>query len=269
MKKNPGKWLPLWCMAMGLILLCARSVVAAGDAADYRIGPGDVIKVNVFGHPDLGNELRVSQAGFISFPLIGEVKVAGLATGEAERQIAGRLESGGFLRQPQISVLVSQFESQKIAVMGQVIKPGQYPLERSSRVLEFLAAAGGVDNATAGDQAVLLRRDGQRVPVDLHLLFEGDAAQNFALDAGDTIYVPRAPQFYIYGEVQKPGVYRLERNMTVSQAITAGGGLTVRGTERRPLVKRRGDDGKERELVVGGSDLLQRDDVLYIKESWF
>jgi polysaccharide biosynthesis/export protein len=248
-------------------LVLAGAAYAVDD--DYRIGPGDVIKVTVFGHQDLTSELRVSQAGFISFPLIGEVKVAERSTNAVESLLQAKLEAGGFIRAAQVNVLVMQFESQKVSVLGQINKPGQYPLDRASRVVDLLAAAGGVDNATAGDNAMLLRKDGSRVPIDLHLLFEGDPAQNAPLGAGDTIFVPKAPMFYVYGEVQRPGVYKLERNMTVSQAITAGGGLTARGTERRPVVKRRDSEGNEKEFVVKGSDLLHQDDVLYVKESWF
>jgi polysaccharide biosynthesis/export protein len=264
--KNSHIFLPL---LFALLLGAAPWAVAAGIDTDYRVGAGDVIKVTVFGHPDLTSELRVSEAGSISFPLIGEVKISGMSTSAVESQIANRLEFGGFIRQPQVNVMVLQFESQKVSVMGQIHKPGQYPLARASKVLDLLAEAGGVDNATAGDQATLLRKDGTRIPIDLHALFDGDPGQNVPLGAGDTIYVPKAPQFYVYGEVQRPGVYRLERNMTVSQGITAGGGLTVRGTERKPVVKRRNGDGTEKEVVVKGSDLLQTDDVLYIRESWF
>jgi polysaccharide export outer membrane protein len=262
-----GMWLRGAQLLLGIVLLLAHAGAMA--AGEYRIGPGDVIKINVFGHPDLASEVRVGQQGDITFPLIGEVKVGELSTADAERLIATRLESGGFLRQPQVNILVMQFESQKVSVMGQINKPGQYPLDRASHVLDLLAEAGGVNYATAGERAVLLRNDGKKYDISLHQLFEGDPGQNALLRAGDTIYVPKAPQFYIYGEVQHPGVYRLERNMTVSQAITAGGGLTVRGTERRPVVKRRDADGKEKEVVVKGSDLVQDDDVLYIRESWF
>jgi polysaccharide export outer membrane protein len=135
--------------------------------------------------------------------------------------------------------------------------------------MDLLAEAGGVANATAADQATLLRADGSKRAIDLFALFEGDPEQNSIVAAGDTIYVPRAAQFYVYGEVQRPGTYRLERNMTVSQAISAGGGLTPRGTERRATVKRRNEQGKETRIGVKGSDLLQPDDVLVIKESLF
>jgi polysaccharide export outer membrane protein len=153
--------------------------------------------------------------------------------------------------------------------MGQVAKPGQYSLRTSSSVMDLLAEAGGVVTGMAADEATLLRADGTKTPIDLHALFEGAPDQNANVRAGDTIYVPRASQFYIYGEVQRPGAYRLERKMTVSQAISAGGGLTPRGTEHRATVKRKDERGTERKISVKGSDLLQADDVLVVKESIF
>jgi polysaccharide biosynthesis/export protein len=114
-----------------------------------------------------------------------------------------------------------------------------------------------------------LRRDGRSQVIDLEALFSGDASQNPAVAHGDTINVPRAPRFYIYGEVQKPGAYRLDRNMTLSRAISAGGGLTARGSERRAVVKRRDKSGRELSASIDSSDPIREDDVLYVKESLF
>src|SRR4029079_4389032 len=115
----------------------------------------------------------------------------------------------------------------------------------------------------------LLRADGSKSAIDLFALFEGAPDQNSNVHAGDTIYVPRASQFYVYGEVQRPGAYRLERKMTVSQAISAGGGLTPRGSERHASVKRRDVKGTEKVVSVRGADFLKPDDVLLVKEALF
>lgn len=242
-----------------------------GQAAetDYRLGAGDLIRVSVFDHAELAGDLRVSQSGNITFPLVGQVAVADLSTGEVEQLLSERLTSGGFIRRAQVSVLVVEYESRKVAVMGQVSKPGQYSLTASNRVLDVLALAGGLATEDAADQATLLRRDGSKAVIDLRALFEGDISQNVTVGGGDIFNVPRAPQFYIYGEVNKPGVYRLERDMTVSRAISTGGGLTVRGTERRTIVKRRDAAGKEKEYSAKGTEVLQSDDVVLVRESWF
>lgn len=265
----------LQTLATALLLLMAAGApgqvtAPATTAADAPLGPGDLLKISVFDHPELAAELRVSEAGTITFPLLGEVKTQGLSPHQLEKVLAQGLASGSFVRQPQVSVLVTDYESQRFSVLGQVTRPGQYPLMAKVTVIGALAAAGGTVNPVAADEATLLRRDGTRVPIDLIALFNGDSRQNLALSADDTLYVPRAAQFYIYGAVQRPGVYRLERGMTVSQAISAGGGLTPRGSDRRVAVRRREfQGGKEREVSLDAADLIQPDDVLRVKEALF
>lgn len=261
-----------FCLAWALRAHAAAPVaapVSAPPPGDYRVGPGDLLRITVFGSPELATDARVSQSGAITVSLIGSIPVAGLSTTETEALLARRFIDGGFLRQPQVSVLVVEYQSQKINVLGHVVKPGQYALRASANVLDVLADAGGVIAQSAGDTATLMRSNGSKQQIDLDALFRGDPAQNVPVGGGDRIYVPRAEQFYIYGQVQKPGVYRLERNMTVSRAITAGGGLTARGTERRAVVKRRDANGQEQEYSVKPTDVLKADDVLFVKESLF
>jgi polysaccharide export outer membrane protein len=255
-------------MFLGLFApLCSRA--QQPPPQDYRIGSGDLLRISVFGSPDLTTEARVAESGSITCPLIGAVSVTGLSTAAAETLLAKRFVDGGFLRSPQVSVMVMEYQSQKVSVLGYVVKPGQYPLRETSKILDVLAEAGGVVPLTASDEATLVRSNGATSNIDLDALLRGDPAQNVSVAGGDRIYVPRAEQFYVYGQVQKPGVYRLERNMTVSRAISASGGLTARGTERRAIVKRRDKDGKETEYSVHGTDVLKADDILYIKESLF
>jgi polysaccharide export outer membrane protein len=254
-------------LAFWLSVLFAWAALAASD--DYQLGPGDLVKITVFGAPELATEARVAQSGTITCPLIGSVTVAGLSTAGTEALLAKRYVEGGYLRQPQISLLVVEFQSQKISVLGHVNKPGQYPLRATSNVMDVLADAGGVIAQTAGDHATLMRKDGTSAEINLQRLFEGDPKHNMPVRGGDRLVVPRAEQFYIYGQVQKPGMYRLEPNMTLSRAISAGGGLTPRGTERRAIVKRRDANGNEGNFSLRTADLIQADDVLYIKESLF
>jgi polysaccharide biosynthesis/export protein len=252
-----------------IALLLPALALASADQTEYRLGAGDLLKINVYGYPDMSADVRVDEAGSISYAYVGQVAVGGRSARDVESLVAQKLTDGGFIRSPQVSVLVADYRSQKVAVMGQVSRPGQYPLRKSSSVMDLLAEAGGVVNTMAADEATLLRADGSKRSIDLFALFEGDPQQNASVMAGDTIYVPKAAQFYVYGEVQRPGTYKLERNMTVSQAISMGGGLTPRGTERGAKVKRRNEQGKEARISVKGSDLLQADDVLVIKESLF
>ena len=261
-------WKRIVLLSLGLAACMGAAAVSRGGE-DYRLGAGDLLRISTFGYADLTAEVRVSESGNITFPLIGQLAAEGLSTRDLETLITRRLSDGNFIKGAQVSVLIVEYQSQKVSVLGQVSKPGAYFLDGTTRVLDLLAKAGGVTEESAGDQAVLLRRAGTSQPIDLEALFRGDASQNPTVADGDTINVQRAPRFYIYGEVQRPGAYRLERNMTLSRAITAGGGLTARGSERRAVVKRRDAGGHERSASIRSAEVVREDDVVYVKESLF
>ncbi|NMG46100.1 polysaccharide export protein EpsE [Aromatoleum toluvorans] len=249
--------------------------VAEGAQAtrEYVLGPGDIIRISVFQNPDLTTEGRVSETGALTFPLIGSVPLGGRTVSAAEALIAERLRTGGFVLQPQVTVLPVQIRGNQVAVLGHVNKPGRYPLDTFNvRVTDMLANAGGI--ATGGDDVIVLvgTRDGKpiRRELDLPTLFQrGDPDADAMLSPGDVIYVRRADVFYIYGEVQKPGSFRLERNMTVMQALATGGGPTLRGTVRGLRIHRRGTDGKVAVIEPAMEDRLRPDDIIYVKESLF
>jgi polysaccharide export outer membrane protein len=248
------------------------TLLGGAYAADAVLGPGDVLKVSVYGNPDLTTETRVSDTGTITFPLLGAVGIGGLSTTAAEKKLSGLLENGGFLRKAQVNILVTQIQNQQVSVLGQVTRPGRYPIEGKRSVLDMLAMAGGIA-ADGGDTVSLIRkRDGTTTKdvIDIiGMVRTGELSKDFELAANDVLYVERAPRFYIYGEVQRPGPVRLERGMTVLQALSAGGGLTPRGTERGMVIKRRDANGKQQVLDVKQDDLVQIDDVVYVKESLF
>jgi polysaccharide export outer membrane protein len=263
---------------MALVLLCSATfgVAAQGGAsprAEYVLGAGDVVHIVVYQNPDLTSDVRVSEAGSISFPLIGAVKVGGLTTSQAEKRIADALKSGNFVKQPQVSILVAQVRGNQASVLGQVNKPGRYALEVADmRLTDVLAMAGGVA-PTGGDLVTVVgTRNNQpyRVEIDLPTVFAaGKRGEDLIVQNGDVIWVDHAPMVYIYGEVQKPGVQRLERGMSVMQLLAAGGGLTQRGTEKGLQLRRRGADGKVQATQPSMDDPLRDGDVVYVKESLF
>jgi polysaccharide export outer membrane protein len=157
-------------------------------------------------------------------------------------------------------------------VLGNVIKPGRYPIDSTSvRVTDFIANAGGISPTGSDSVTVLMNRGGrqERIEVDLADMFRrGDLSSNIALEPGDTIYVNKAPMVYVYGEVQKGGAYRVEPHMTVMQAIAMGGGITPRGTERGIKISRRDAQGVRR-IDANLTDTIQADDVIYVRESLF
>ncbi|WP_413459974.1 polysaccharide export protein EpsE [Herbaspirillum huttiense] len=252
------------------LMLASWSLFAQAD--DILLGAGDVVRIKVYGSDDLSLETRISEAGIVSYPLIGEVKVGGLSTAQAETKIAGLLKKGGFLVNPQVNILVTVPQSQMVSVLGQVNKPGRYPLDGKRNVADVVALAGGV-SPDGGDALTIVRNDGKTVTkqlVDIYAItHSGDTTALPEVMGNDVVYVERSLRFYIYGEVQRPGMYKLERGTTLLQALSVGGGLTQRGTERGLLVKRRDPDGNLQEITLKKDDLLQADDVVYVKESWF
>lgn len=259
-----------------LALLLGLSVASAqqrGAVTDYVLGAGDVIRITVFQSPELTLDTRIPETGVISFPLLGQVSLGGLTVSAAEKRIADGLLAGRFIKQPQVSILVTSQRGNQATVLGYVVRQGRYPLEVSNTKLsDILAAAGGVSPEGSEMVTVVGTRGGQplRKQIDLRTLFRGgNPADDIVIQHNDVIYVERLPQIYVYGEVQRPGVLRLERGMTVLQALAASGGLTLRGTQRGIKLHRRGSDGAVQELSPGMQDTLQQDDVIYVRESLF
>lgn len=319
--------------------------------ADYTLGAGDYVKVIVYGDAELTRETRVSEDGVLTMPLIGEVKVGGLTTIESEKRIAEQLKRGGFIANPQVSLLVLEFMSKTVSVLGGVLKPGRYPITRPSDIKDMLAEAGGLTSeaseiitvvrgdkrseydlnevierrnlseqdirllggetiyvstrdvavtgqvlrpgkygiqggmrkisdfvALAGGSTELAaetlffttQRSGTAVTQEVNIdeLFRAPAsALNKDLLPGDVIYVPKAPQVYVYGEVQRPSMYKIDKNMTVMQAIAKAGGLTIRGTQRSVKLHRKNAEGAVVKQVPDLTAVLQDEDVLFIEES--
>jgi len=256
------------------IILVVFLELASGPAcaADGAIGPGDVLKISVFGNPDLSVDAKVDDNGDITYPLIGKVSLAGLSPQAAEKKIADLLTNGSYLRKADVHISVPLLQSQQISVLGQVNKPGRYAIDGKRSMTDILALAGGV-GPDGGDTVTIIRnRDGKsdKEVIDLvEMVRSGDMKRNLDLASGDVVYIERAPKFYIYGEVQHPGGYRLERNMTVLQAVSIGGGLSPRGTERGIRIKRLDSKGHLQILETNHGDLLQADDIVYVKEGWF
>ncbi|MFM9835192.1 MAG: SLBB domain-containing protein [Methylophilaceae bacterium] len=338
-------------LVFSLFLGISSQFVTAEDAG-YKLGPGDLLKITVHNNPDLSLETRIPEDGAISFPLIGKVPVGSLTASDAEKKIADKLDSGGFVKKPQVNILVTGFQSKVVAVLGGVSRPGRYTLERATNLTDllalvggptlggsdlvtviskagkmeydigtilnkgsnaqnvsinggdivyvhsndvsvlgqvnrpgkypisggvrtltdFLTIAGGITAVGADTIVVNTLADGnfQHIEIDINKTFRsGGKAASIILSSGDTIFVPRAPQYYIYGEVQRPGAFRVERDMTVMQALAQGGGPTARGTQRGLKIHRKNAQGKDEEISPALTDKVLPDDVLYVKESLF
>lgn len=251
----------------------AATGVPASTDSEYLLGAGDVVRVSVFQNPDLTLEVRVSENGVISYPLLGNLRIGGKSVGQAERLIADGLRNGNFVKQPQVSVLVLQVRGNQASVLGQVNRPGRFPIEVADmRMTDLLANAGGVAVTGADTVTLVGQRNGSpfRKQIDLPGLFRSAGREDdVRIENGDVLYVERAPMVYIYGEVQRPGPLRLERGMTVMQALAAGGGLTQRGTEKGLRVHRRSADGRMQIIQPSMDDTIADGDVVYVRESLF
>jgi polysaccharide export outer membrane protein len=254
----------------------AQGAVAPASTVplEYRLGAGDVVRISVFQNTDLSLETRLTEAGIISYPLLGPVRLGGLTVTAAEKLLADGLRNGNFVKQPQVTLLVLQVRGNQASVLGQVNRPGRYPIEVADMRLSDLIATAGGTASTGADLVVLTgMRDGKplRVEVDLPTLFApGGRDKDVPILNGDTVWVDRQPIVYIYGEVQRPGPMRLERDMTLLQALATGGGLTPRGTEKGIKVHRKEADGSVKLLEQPAmTDKLREGDVVFVRESLF
>jgi polysaccharide export outer membrane protein len=260
-----------------LFLLCcfgsAAALAQTPAKSEPILGVGDVVRISVFQNPDLAVEARISETGQINFPLLGAVDIAGLTVSVAQQRIEKLLRDGAFVLKPQVTIQTVQIRSSQVSILGQVAKPGRYPIDIvGSTVSEMIATAGGVLPGGADVVTLVGRRDNKPVKLDIDLpaiLQAGRAQLDVTVENGDIIYVDRAPTIYIYGEVQKPGQFRLERGMTLMQALAQGGGLSNRGTERGIQVRRRNAAGAIEVLELKPNDPLESGDVVYVRESVF
>lgn len=270
--------LSIFCLLSLLWGNTARAQQAAPSAAqttptEYRLGAGDTVRISVYQSPDLTVDARISETGQLSYPLLGTIKLGGLSVAAAEKLIADGLRNGNFVRSPQVSVFVAQVRGNQASVLGQVNRPGRFPLEAPDlRLSDLLAMAGGISVAGADSVILVGSRNGQRMrkEVEMAALFgSADAGADMPVLNGDVVYVERAPIAYIYGEVQRPGPMRLERGLTVMQALATGGGLSARGTEKGVRVHRKTSGGKLEVLQPAMDEALRDGDVVYVRESLF
>ena len=247
---------------------------ASAPKPEALLGVGDIVKITVYQNPDLTVEgARISENGQINFPLIGAVVVSGLTVPAAEQRIAKQLRDGGFVLRPQVTIQLGLIRSSVISILGQVAKPGRFPIEAvGTKVSEMIAMAGGVAPGGADTVTLVGTRNGRPIKLDIDLpaiLQSGKTELDLVVENGDVIYADRAPTAYIYGEVQRPGQFKIERGMTLMQVIAVNGGVSARGTQRGIKVHRRDQQGNVTVSDIGLNDPVQRDDVIYVKESLF
>jgi polysaccharide export outer membrane protein len=226
------------------------------SSADYKIGPEDLLEINVFQAQELNTVVRVSASGYIKLSLIEPIKAAGLTVSELESLICKKLEK--YLTEPVVGVFIKEYRSQQIAVLGSVKNPGVFYATGQRYLLDLLSMAGGL-SPDAGDICIVQRegsgngskdkQDVEKIVIDLNaLLIKGDIDLNIPLFSGDVIHVPQAGIFFVIGAVNGPGSFPLKGKLTFTQAISMAKGLTYEAVHSGIKIYR--DNGKpEREVI--------------------
>lgn len=222
----------------------------------YVIGPEDVIEVNVLGQPEFRTQARVESDGSIALPFLGKQQVSGQTPLTLAAAVSSRLKTGGYYTNPVATVTVTSFASRYVIVLGEVAQPGLQPVNRSYRVSEIIARSGGIK--PSGAPHVIVRRvDGKELKLDFKKLAIGNDQDDPVVYPGDKIFVPEAETFFIYGQVNAPGTFVIQDEMTVRKALARAGGLTPLGSDKRVQVFRNGQPAKvDLESKVGPGDVI-------------
>jgi polysaccharide export outer membrane protein len=267
-------------LVLALAAAAFLSVAAlAQSGGDYVIGPQDVLTIQVFDQASLGGRYAVETDGTFSFPLIGRITAAGLTLRKFEAELKKKL-ADGYFRDPQVSVAIEQYRSQRVFVMGEVRNPGPVPLTGGMTLIEALARAGSTLPSASGEVAIV-RAPGAKGPVlpdpekgadimraSIRDLEGGSMKQNIELRDGDTVFVPRAESAYVFGQVKQPGAYAIQKDTTVLQALSLAGGVTENGAMNRIKIVRL-VNGEKKELKVKLTDIVKPGDTIIVPEKFF
>lgn len=229
---------------------------------DYRIGAKDILEIRVFELPELNQTVRVAEDGSISLSLIGKVEVAGLTSQELEKRLASILDQR-YTKGAHVTVFIKEY--QKVAVLGAVVRPGNYELVGPTTILQLISQAGGVTPESMKEIYVFRRGlDGQktRIVINLeNLTINGDQDLNIYLEPNDVVSIPvdRVLTVYVYGEVKSPGAiqFKQSQKFTLLQAITKAGGTTEWASKSGVRIKRKAEGtGKEVNIFVNLKNVI-------------
>ncbi len=255
-----------------VLVLVSCLFVSPLVAEEYHVGPGDVLSISVYDNPDLTTKVRVSAAGTLVMPLIGQIDVNAMTVDAITEKITALL-ANGYLVNPQVNVFVEEFRSKKAVVLGSVRTPGLIELSGPTNFLELVSKAGGLDQ-DAGDTATIQRASGNHkgkvIVIDLHALIEkGDLSQNVDIRDGDTVFISKSGMCFITGEVDKPGTYSCGDQTTVLKLVALAGGFTGKASKSSINIVRIINKKKKVLEDVDISTMLKNNDVVVVPESFF
>ncbi len=247
-----------------IALLCAMMGADIARASDYKVGAGDVLKISVYRAPDYDTTTSVTQAGDIAFAGVGRVKVAGRSVDEIASALAAALRQREIFTDPTVTVLVLEYRSSMVSVLGAVDRPGEFPVDRQGMTIAQMLARAGANLALPGGTVSIINGDARGVRQTIAVSDIISGREDRAVRPGEVIFVQAPPTFYISGEVQKPGAYPIERGLTAGQAIALAGGLTMRGTQGRMRVTRKRDEVALPPAKIGVADPVQPGDLIVV-----
>ena len=246
----------------------------AGDPA-LRLGIGDLVDVSVYNVPELETKIRVSSDGNIDLPLINQVHVEGLTVEEAEAAVEQRLSRGGFVKNPHVQIFVQEYTSQGASVLGEVSKPGIYPVLGEEKLFSLISAAGGFTDR-AGKNISVTHRGQPAVVVPISHNLEDHPDSNISVLPGDTVIVRRADVVYVVGDVSRPSGFLMDSgHISVLQAIALAGGTNSTAKLSGARIIRKGPTGLTsvpvplKKLLHAKTDdiPMEADDILFVPTS--
>ncbi len=254
----------------------ATPTADAADSGSVRLGAGDLIDVSIYNVPEMATKARIGNNGDVYLPLIDYVHIGDLTVDEAQRVIEKRLDSGGFVRNPHVTLFVDEATSQGVTILGEVGKPGIYPVLGDRKLYDMISSAGGFSPIASRKISILHRDQTQATNLSLPRNLTDDLSGNVPVLAGDTINVPKAPIVYVVGDVGRPaGLIVDNGTLTVLQAIALTGGTnhTAKLNSVR-IVRKQGTEMTETKvplkkmLEAKAPDItLQGDDILFVPVS--
>ena len=269
-------------IVLSALLLLVGTTPSIAQVNNYVVGAQDVLTVTVFDQQDLGGKYAVEADGTFTFPLIGRVKAGGLTLRQVEESLRKEL-ANGFFKNPQVSVAVEQYRSQRVFIVGEVRNPGTYALTGDMTLIEALARAGSATETASGEALIVrptmgAKREGPVLPdqeegtevirVDIKELQSGRLSQNAQLQDNDTVFVPRAELVYVFGQVKNPGAYPFQKGTSVLQALSLAGGVNDRGATGRIRIARL-HQGVKIEIKVRLEDAVRPGDTIIVPERFF
>lgn len=260
-------------------VICLVSVVCGpAHAQDYQLGPDDVLEISVYREPELNRTVRVSSNGYISLPMMGKIMAVGLTVSDLENRISEEYKQ--YIKNPQVSVYIVEYAT--ITVIGQVEKPGSYPLKGELSVLQAIGLAEGFTGIAAqNDVKVMRMKNGVKRTIDIKVAdinAEGDKTRDVWLERGDIVFVPEST-VTVTGQVKNPGSYPLKSGLTVIDVLGMAGGFTKFASRNKVKVMRI-ENGEKKTITVKVADInrrgdktidvtLRRNDTIFVPESLF